>query len=260
MENETVVDEAINLIKTILGSLLPGETWAAINIYQTRSSTQIILAYPLTFPYTFDRIPELLRREGLFESIVPDYFVTKIGTGDVNSYDLLTSVARSNGYIGPDKKFIFTRAWPARGQYSMLVNVAKLKAYLGRMSVNEVKPPYERDYWYSNGILNVRLADGGMKQIDFSDAKNARMVFETFWSLWETNNVGLYETKQVLRMHNKMFGSGAVLEHWNIGKKVANVRSKKIDGKFLASKRILWEFDRKKSKWIFQINPLNAKS
>ncbi|OGK11318.1 hypothetical protein A2768_01510 [Candidatus Roizmanbacteria bacterium RIFCSPHIGHO2_01_FULL_37_16] len=110
-----------------------------------------------------------------------------------------------------------------------------------------------KKYWYENGRLTFKLPTGSFDQINFSKAEKSKKVFEAFWYLWEKGEKGEYNKQQVLDMYKRLHNESP----WNrnaIGVTVSNIKSKIIGQKSFIFKKIEWQFDYHKQKWIFRIN------
>ena len=85
----------------------------------------------------------------------------------------------------------------------IMVFRSEAREWLNKLN-KQIVPPEDRDYWYENYQLYIKLANGSYDEFDFSKAKLSRKIFETFWALWNRDGAGEYTVKQISERYKKI--------------------------------------------------------
>ena len=150
-----LIEDAINLSETVLDSLLPGQEWVIVNIAKTDTQTFAldgIPQIPTCFGYVYDRVPELLEKEGIIEAkeenrwytevknishYMNDDF-TEIAFAKLRELDGITAFTRKKGYLTEDEiveyidgsdRVNFNRQFGK--QYAVLMNRKAMEQFIG---------------------------------------------------------------------------------------------------------------------------------
>lgn len=138
-------------------------------------------------------------------------------------------------------------------QYSVknkTINSIKLKEGVKlNTSLNNKKI---QDYRYENKQLQFMLTDETIDSFDFSKSNEGEPIFETFYNLWKTENIGEYSLEEIKDRYKKDHGVEIREDFSTI---ISNIRSSIISPKNNIKDRIIWKFDRSRNLWIFKINP-----
>ncbi len=267
MESNNVVQDAVELAKAILDSLLPTDRWTIVNV--ARNGDRIInltniSEIPPSFGYSFDNVPRLLHQEGVIEAVVRNKWFVKVVKNKLRSSlavdDSITSEARKKMYIDKNEiaKFysgsIYTNDLPKiGGQATILINKEKLINFIKRHK----DLPTQRDFYYENSELHIRLKDGSTTSLDLSKAKVLRPVFETYFYLFKDTGRNLFERSELLKKYKEITGEGITLSTFSDRKSA--ICGKMIKPKPALKDRIIWEFDNIEKKYRFEILPLSDK-
>lgn len=266
-----LLKDSTQLAENILDTVLPSAEWTVVNI--AKHSERVFSVpgdeeVPDCFGYTFDNVPKYLEENGVIEARVPNAWFIRFYDSNNRSdipihkavvKDNIGEVARKNGYIGEsmigyyhhNNTYDENYKRIIKGSMAILINVEALRKFL-----KIENHPKDRDYWYEGEQLKFRLAGGGTDQFDFSKAKKSRKMFETFWTLWNSDASGEYQVNQIITKYKELFKE--TLESGRIGEIVSNIRPSIINPKPLIKDRIEWRYVHKNKTWIFKISPLNS--
>ncbi len=262
--------DAVELAEAIFDELYPHQSsalWTVINVAKHKDKTFLVAEdseISLSYGYNFDETIEILRDYGVFEvGEKGKWFIRfldksdrfdKPNTGIITDEDTINREGVKLGYVTNEYSYYHDDKYKTEGLYAVLVNVKLLNKFISSVE----KLLNTRDYWYENGQLKFLLVDGEIDQIDFSNAKQSREIFETFYALWKSNGVGEYTNQEIASKYKSLFKSDLLTG--KLGEKVANIRQTMLNKKTSINNRIQWEFNKKKQTWIFKISPRNPLS
>ncbi|MBI4038706.1 hypothetical protein HY384_01990 [Candidatus Daviesbacteria bacterium] len=276
MEENAVISDALRLAKAILGSLLPKERWAIINIAKDKRESFVLEGYPsipTSFGYTYDKTPLLLEKYMVIEDKVGGWWF--MGISDIDSYwaryirQNLTTVndiewtAHEKGYLEKTKLVEYyyddkgSTGPRMHGQAAVLINKRALEKFINKFSKNRDMPLHRRDHVYENGELRLKLQDGSYCTLDLSKADEYRPVFESFYYLYRDTNRYLFDRAELLAKYKELTRKEV---DWRFFiKQKSSIVGKMINTKPCLKNRIIWEFDKEEKKYRFGILPLSDK-
>lgn len=270
--NKNVTSDALNLATNLRDSFLPGREWEIFNIVRTNQDINLpeSLKDKDVFRYEHSNSKLFLKKYGVIEGETIGWWYVGISSRDsywgrvmpvdLSIDDNIVEAAHKNGYLKGDMIVEYYYHVPTKnngpriqGHSAILVNRKALNYFCNKFAKDiDIQIPEGKDYIYQNRQLFFRLVDGGIDEFDFSKAKIARDVFETFYNLWIADGIGSYSVKDVVKKFRIMF-KGEELSESRIGEIVSNIRASIINPKPTISDRIEWRYDRHDKKWIFKI-------
>lgn len=272
---KNVTEEAIDLAFRLKDAILPSRDWDIFNIALNKSETFILSNYfkiPKSYGFTQSNTPLFMLQNGAFEAATHGWWY--IGICPINSQfsrvfprefpldEKITEFARVKKYLTNDEMVeyyynVINDEWGPKlhGQMAVLVSRKSLENFINKFSKGNLATiPVNREYWYENGIFQIKLTGGAMESVDYSRAKEDRAIFETFYELWKADGRGEYQVAEIVKMYRKI--NKRDLVSGRIGEKASNARNK-IFKKPLLEKRIIWGFNKNTKLWDFKILPLN---
>jgi hypothetical protein len=196
----------------ILNNISPRDRWIIVNIAQTENqvfSYPSIPELPTCFGYVFDKVPQILEEEGVIEAKINGLWFLKISSikkeylGKTGK-DSITVVARHKGYIKKteiaehyikyDKYLKLDTGPKARGQYSVLINVNRLRLFINWYSG---LTPIFNDNNKTLEFLNEKIQFNGDVNI-----KSIKLLIDNINSM--VSNKDFYEIPRGLTNYNEL--------------------------------------------------------
>lgn len=272
---KNVTKDALDLANNLIDAIPQNQDWDIFNIALSKSEAFLLRNHskiPKCYGYIQSSTPIFMLQNGAIEAVTEGWWYRKICSAksqfsrvfprELSLDEKITEIARSKGYITNDEmiEYFYNVSnddyGPQRhGQMAVLVSRKSLENFINTFTKGNLATiPLNREYWYENGIFQIKLKGESMESVDYSNADEDRAIFEAFYELWKSDGKGEYQRPDIVKMYKKI--NKRDLMSGKIGEKVSNAR-KKIYKKPLLGKRIVWEIDRTTKHWIFKILPLN---
>lgn len=262
-----VTKDALRLAKIIDSHLPAKNDWDIVNILITPEETYQDEDYkeiPTAFGYKYSGVPEYLMEEGVIESqVLGRWFIgfTDYDPKEKEQNDYITRAAKSKGYLKGNRKINYYKSEfyghvsfgpEERGQRAVLINRALLREFINKYSINL---PNERDFYYENGELKLKMQDGSDCTLDLSKAPILRPIFEAYFQLYRESNKKLFTREELLAKYKEI--TGQEIEWDTFIKRKSSIHGKMINTKPCLKSRIVWGFNKQEKKYIFEILPLS---
>lgn len=272
---KNVIEEAIDLANRLKDAILPSRDWDIFNIALNKSETFTLRNYlkiPKSYGFFQSNTPIFMLQNGAIEAATQGWWYvgicsTKSQFSRVFPQEFLidekiTDFARAKKRLTNNEMVeyyynVIKDEWGPKmhGQMAVMVSRKSLENFVNKFAKGNLAAiPVNREYWYENGIFQIKLMGGAVESIDYSNAHEDRAIFETFYELWKADGRGEYQRAEIVKMYKKI--SRRDLISGRIGEKVSNARNK-IFKKPLLEKRIVWGFNKNTKLWDFKILPLN---
>lgn len=272
---EDLANDALRLVSKIISDTF--ESYILVHIAQ---SEFLVFSYksapevPTIYGYVIDRTPAYLENERVCKLLFSDFLLVpstkyEYSMGQAKKLtDIVMKKAIEPGYMKftgknfppylgllhkPEMKGLAS----IRGLHLAVFSRDRCIAWIKEVQETASKPslrPQERDYWYEDNRLNIRMIDGSVLQVNFSRAHISRTIFEVFWFLWKSNPAGAYDLSEIIDEYKKRFKDNLPTD--SLGDRVSNIRATIFPPEIMSSKRVEWNYNRIKKKWIFRLNPI----
>lgn len=198
--------DAVNLCNRIYDTMLPTEKWAVINIAISNNSTftyPLISSIPLSFGYTYEKVPLLLKQFGAIEFLLSNRWFQNIRLANEQLRSLkennkiLTAFLLAKGYINKNQeadlylnRFEKNKFGPiAKGQYVAVINrynmINFVHFYSGQYPVFNIKTG---NLFFLNETIQI---DGDLQRKSFKyliDNINSLVSKKEFYEIESSNN------------------------------------------------------------------------
>lgn len=114
-----------------------------------------------------------------------------------------------------------------------------------------------KTYEYQQGVLYLQRKNSQPCPLDLSNAPTLRPVFEAFFYLFEDTGRTSFSYKEVIERYERI--TGKTIEKASLSDRKSSIYGKKIKVNDCLKNRIVWEYDKQKELWRFEILPLSDK-
>lgn len=180
------------------------------------------------------------------EALTPD-FIKNIGFADIVPYKFADNMPNS------------VRNSIPQGLY-LLHNIDFEKMQIWRDKQGDKmfeEQASDKTYDYQQGVLYLQRKNGQLCPLDLSNAPTLRPVFEAFFYLFEDTGRTAFSYKEVIESYKRI--TGRTIDKASLSDRKSSIYGKKIKVNDCLKNRIVWEYDKQKELWRFEILPLSDK-